>query len=78
VGKHLGAARLPVVSLREEALVQAAVKETGLTDFGDSYYRESLLRLLESADNDAALHLSGQVALREVIVGSLINRLLFT
>ncbi len=78
VGKHLGAARLPVVSLREEALVQAAVKETGLTDFGDSYYRESLLRLLESADNDAALHLSGQVALREVIVGSLINRLLLT
>ena len=78
VGKHLGAARLPVVSLREEALVQAAVKETGLTDFGDSYYRESLLRLLESAENDAALHLSGQVALREVIVGSLINRLLLT
>jgi len=78
VGKRLGAARLPVVSLREEALVQAAVKETGLTDFGDSYYRESLLRLLESADNDAALHLSGQVALREVIVGSLINRLLLT
>ncbi|MBA3702929.1 MAG: sulfotransferase [Rubrobacteraceae bacterium] len=78
MGKHLGAARLPVVSLREEALVQAAVKETGLTDFGDSYYRESLLRLLESADNDAALHLSGQVALREVIVGSLINRLLLT
>jgi hypothetical protein len=78
VGKQLGAARLPVVSLREEALVQAAVKETGLTDFGDTYYRESLLRLLESAENDAALHLSGQVALREVIVGSLINRLLLT
>jgi hypothetical protein len=78
VGKHLGAARLPVLSLREEALVQAAVKETGLSDFGDSYYRESLLRLLESAENDAALHLSGQVALREVIVGCLINRLLLT
>ena len=78
VGKHLGAARLPVVSLREEALVQAAVKATGLTDFGDAYYREGLLGLLESAENDAELHLSGQVALREVIVGSLINRLLLT
>ena len=78
VGKHLGAARLPIVALDEEALVQAAVKETGLTDFGNSYHREGLLRLLESVENDAALHLSGQVACREAIVGSLINRLLLT
>ena len=78
VGKHLGAARLPVVTLDEEALVQVAVKETGLTDLGSSYYREGLLRLLESLEDDAALHLSGQVAYREVIVGSLINRLLLT
>ncbi len=78
VGKHLGAARLPVASLKEEALVQAAVRDTGLTELGDSYYREGLLELLESAENDAELHLSGQVALREVIVGSLINRLLLT
>jgi hypothetical protein len=78
VGRHLGAARLPVVTLDEEALVQAAVKATGLTDFGNSYHREGLLRLLESAENDAALHLSGQAAFREAIVGSLINRLLLT
>jgi hypothetical protein len=78
VGKLLGAARLPVVALNEEALAQAAVKETGLTEFGDSYHREGLLRLLESVENDAALHLSGQVAIREAIVGSLINRLLLT
>jgi Sulfotransferase family len=78
VGKHLGAARLPVASLDEETLVQAAVKETGLTDFGSSYYREGLLRLLESLEGDAALHFAGRVAIREVIVGSLINRLLLT
>ncbi len=78
VGRHLGAARLPLVALDEEALVQAAVRETGLSEFGDSYHREGLLRLLESAENDAALHLSGQVAFREAIVGSLINRLLLT
>jgi hypothetical protein len=78
VGKLLGATRLPVVALDEEALLQAAVKETGLTEFGDSYHREGLLRLLESVENDAALHLSGQVAFREAIVGSLINRLLLT
>ena len=78
VGKNLGAARLPVAALDEEALVQAAVKATGLTEFGDDYHREGLLRLLESVENDAALHLSGQLTFRETIVGSLINRLLLT
>ncbi len=78
VGKHLGAARLPVAGLDEETLVQAAVKATGLTDFGSSYYREGLLRLLESLEEDAGLHFAGRVANREVIVGSLINRLLLT
>ncbi|HSK84914.1 MAG TPA: sulfotransferase [Rubrobacter sp.] len=76
VGKHLGAVRLPFAALDEEALVQAAVKATGLTEFGAGYHREGLLRLLESVENDAALHLSGQLAYRETIVGSLINRLL--
>jgi Sulfotransferase family len=75
-GKHLGVARLPFVALDEEALVQAAVKATGLTEFGNGNHREGLLRLLDSIKNDAALHLSGQLAFREAIVGSLINRLL--
>lgn len=78
VGKHLGAAGLPVAGLDEETLVQAAVKETGLTDFGNPYYREGLLRLLESLEDDAALHFTGRVANREIIVGNLINRLLLT
>src|SRR5215203_3890539 len=78
VGKHLGAVRLPFAALDEEVLVEAAVKATGLTEFGDDHHREGLLRLLESVENDAALHLSGQLAFREAIVGSLINRLLLT
>jgi hypothetical protein len=78
VGRHLGAARLPVAALNEEALVGAAVKATGLSEFGDGYHREGLLRLLESVEKDAALHLSGQLTFRETIVGSLINRLLLT
>jgi hypothetical protein len=77
-GKHLGAARLPVAALNEESLVGAAVRATGLSEFGDGYHREGLLRLLESVENDAALHLSGQLTFRETIVGSLINRLLLT
>jgi hypothetical protein len=78
VGKHLGAARLPIAGLDEEALVRAAVQETGLSDFGRPYYREGLLRLLESLEHEAALHFAGRVANREVIVGGLINRLLLT
>jgi hypothetical protein len=76
VGKHLGAARLPFVALDEEVLLEAAVKATGLTEFGNGSHREGLLRLLESVEKDASLHLSGQLAYRETIVGSLINRLL--
>jgi Sulfotransferase family len=78
VGSHLGAARLPIARLDEESLVQAAMQETGLTDFGSPYYREGLLPLLDSLEDDAALHFAGRVANREVIVGSLINRLLLT
>jgi hypothetical protein len=78
LGKHLGAARLPIAGLDEEALVRAAVQKTGLSDFGSPYFREGLLRLLESLEDDAALHFAGRVANREVIVGGLINRLLLT
>src|SRR5215212_5496033 len=78
VGKHLGVARLPIAGLDEETLVHAAVQATGLTDLGSSYYREGLSRLLESLEDDAALHFAGRVANREIIVGSLINRLLLT
>jgi hypothetical protein len=78
VGKHLGAARLPIAGLDEETLVRAAVQKAGLSDFGSSYYREGLLRLLESLEDDAALHFAGRVANREIIVSCLINRLLLT
>jgi hypothetical protein len=78
VGKRLGTARLPIAGLDEETLVRAAVRETGLSDFGSSYYREGLLRLLESLEDDAALHFAGRVANREIIVSCLINRLLLT
>jgi hypothetical protein len=43
VGKHLGAARLPFAALDEEALVEAVVKATGLTEFGNGYDRVGLL-----------------------------------
>ena len=75
-GKSLRAAKLPFARFDEEALREAAVKETGLNDFGDPYHREGLLRLLESAEEDADLHFVGRLAYREVVVNSLVNRLL--
>jgi hypothetical protein len=39
--------------LNEESLSSAAIKQTGLTDFGDLHYRQGLTSLIESAENDA-------------------------
>ena len=77
-GRFLRAAHLPIARLDEESVLEAAVKETGLTDFGVPYYREGLSRLLVSAENDAALHFIGRLAYRETVVNSLVNRLLLT
>ena len=75
-GKSLRAAKLPFARFDEEALREAAVKETGLNEFGDPYHREGLLRLLESVEEDADLHFAGRLAYREMIVNNLVNRLL--
>ena len=77
-GRSLRTMHLPMARLDEETVLEAAVKETGLTDFGAPYFREGLLRLLESAEEDAALHFVGRLAYRETIVNSLVNRLLLT
>ncbi len=77
-GRYLRAAHLPIARLDEESVLEAAVKETGLTDFGPPYYREGLSRLLISAEEDADLHFVGRLAFRETVVNSLVNRLLLT
>ena len=77
-GRSLGAAHLSIGRFDEEAVHRAAMKQTGLTDFGDPYYREGLSSLLRSAENDAELHFVGRLAYREIIVSSLANRLLLT
>ena len=64
------------VRLDEESLSNAAIKQTDLTDFGDPHYREGLTRLIESAENDARLHLLGRKVMSTLITVFLINRLL--
>ena len=76
VAHYLRADRLRFASLDEEHLHRAAIKEIGLTDFGDPYYREGLLALIESAKKDANLNFMGRVIVHAHIVRSLANRLL--
>ncbi|MBP1703118.1 MAG: hypothetical protein H6Q38_2225, partial [Chloroflexi bacterium] len=40
LGAGLRAMRLPIFDLKEETLLRAASKQTGLSDFGDPYFRE--------------------------------------
>ena len=76
VAQYLRADRLRFASLDEEHLHKAAMKETGLTDFGDPYHREGLLTLIESAEKDANLHVLGRAIMHGSIVVYLSNRLL--
>ena len=66
----------PWVRLDEESLSNAAIKQTGLTDFGDPHYRQGLTSLIESAENDARLHLVGRWVMNALITMFLVNRLL--
>lgn len=64
------------VRLDEESLSNAAIKRTGLTDFGNLHYREGLTRLVESAEDDARLHFIGRWVISSMITMFLANRLL--
>jgi NAD(P)-dependent dehydrogenase (short-subunit alcohol dehydrogenase family) len=62
-------------SLEMDALLEAARRETGHDDFGDSYFREPLAVLLRSLENEARLNPLGRTIMRMRIVGMLANRL---
>lgn len=75
LGKLLVAARLPSLRLDEQAVTAAATKLTGLTDFGDPYYRQGLQCLLESAEKDANLHPIGRLMTNDMVINYLVQRL---
>ena len=75
IGKLFVAARLPFMRLDEEAVCAAAMKQAGLTDFGDPYYRKGLLQLLKSAERDANLHPLGRFMTRNIVTNYLVQRL---
>jgi hypothetical protein len=71
----LVAANLPAMQLDEQSVSSAAIKQTGLTDFGDPYYQEGLWQLLESAENIADLYPLGRLVVRDMVVNYLVQRL---
>jgi hypothetical protein len=75
LARPLVAAGLATFRLDEASVRKAAIKQTGLTDFGDPHYRQGLLRLLESAEQDAHLHPLGRFMVRNIVVNYLVQRL---
>lgn len=75
LGELLVAAKLPVTRLDEDSLCEAAMKYTGLEDFGDPTYRHGLQRLLESAVNEAKLHPLGRFMTNNIVSSYLVQRL---
>jgi hypothetical protein len=75
LGRVLLAARLPGMRLDEHAVCAAAAKRAGLTDFGHPHYRQGLLRLLESAEEDAHLHPLGRFMTNDMVTNYLVQRL---
>jgi hypothetical protein len=71
----LGVAR---PALTRESLVRSARRQSGLTDLGEDFEdpitRDSLRRLLESLEGEAALHPFGRILLRGTLVRSLVTR----
>ncbi len=74
-GAALERAGVPLVQLDEDALIQTAIRQTGLTDFGDESFREPLRILLEAYDSEAKLNLAGRIAARGDTLQLLMNRL---
>jgi hypothetical protein len=75
LGRLLVAARLKNMRLDEQAVCEAAMEQTGLTDFGNPYFRQGLLRLLESAEEDANLHPLGRFIVNNMVTNFLVQRL---
>jgi hypothetical protein len=64
-----------VVELRSDEIVEAAVDQTGLSDFGGETWREGLDRLVHSLQHEAALNELGVAIATDELVGYLTNRL---
>jgi hypothetical protein len=66
------------IALDEAALLEAARRQTGLSDFGPESFRPGLRKLLDSLERDARLTLFGRYFARRQVLELLSHRLLLT
>jgi len=64
-----------VNAITTQGLLDKAIEQTGLSDFGELAFRDALERLVASATNEAGLNERGAGALANSLVGYLSNRL---
>jgi len=77
-GSALRRIGLPLVELDPAALFDRARRLTGLSDFGDPFFREPLRVLLDAFETESALSMLGRVIARTDVVRLLQNRLRMT
>jgi hypothetical protein len=73
-----GSSRTPSVDLDQESLLEEAMRNTGLSDFGDDSFREGLSVLLASLEEEARLNEFGRLFAHKEILRHLENRLKVT
>lgn len=74
-GVRLARAGINVPSLTSEAIIRAAQKRAGSRDLGGDSFREPLDLYLKSAREEANLNLFGRLALKDMLVESMRNRI---
>lgn len=75
LGDNLGDGGRSMVSLGERELLESAAANTGLDDYGDSWFREPLAILLRALEAEADLTLLGRILCRSELQRFLQNRL---
>ena len=65
----------PNIALNDEALLQKAAAQTGLSDFGDDSFREPFGILLRSLREEARLNTQGVILMQRTLLRLLTNRL---
>lgn len=75
LGRVLARVGIVPVALSDEALMRAACKQTGLSDFGPDSFRPGLAKLMESLGRDARLTLFGRYFAKRQMIELLSHRL---
>ena len=74
-GSTLRRGGVQLANLSEESILTAALRKTGLSDWGDESFRVPLRILLESFEREAELNFVGRYLLRQHCIRLLVNRL---